>query len=139
MPDPAATEEELRRNGLTPAADAVRREVAAAFGRLPSGGYAPGGVSTGHSPGSAHYDGRALDWFFRPVDAQSTRRGWALAHFLVANAERLGVATVIFSDRIWTARRSGEGWRTYDPGSDAEDPAAQAVLRHLDHVHVDVA
>jgi len=136
---PPGTDQNPLPNGLTPAADAVRREVAAAFGRLPSGGYAPGGVSSGHSAGSAHYDGRAIDYFFRPVDTVNTRRGWALAHFLVANAGRLGLATVIFDDRIWTAGRSSEGWRVYEPGTDAEDAGAQAVLRHLDHVHVDVA
>lgn len=136
---PPATDQTPQPNGLTPAAEAVRREVAVAFGRLPSGGYAPGGVASGHSAGSAHYDGRAIDYFFRPVDAENTRRGWALAHFLVANAGRLGVGTVIFDDRIWTARRSGEGWRAYEPGTDADDPGTAAVLRHLDHVHVDVA
>jgi hypothetical protein len=43
---------------------------------------------------------------------------------------------VIFDDKIWTARRSGEGWRDYDAGSRSGD---STVLRHLDHVHVDVA
>ncbi len=136
--DEGTAGQRLGANGLTPAADAVRRQVAADFGELPSGGYAPGGVSSGHARGSAHYDGRAIDYFFRPVSAEATRRGWALAHYLVANARRLDIATVIFDARIWTARRSGEGWRPYEPQTDAADPATRAVLRHLDHVHVDV-
>ncbi|MBA2640435.1 MAG: hypothetical protein H0U77_10755 [Nocardioidaceae bacterium] len=119
--------------GLTGNALTVRDEVRSAFGPLPDGGYAPEGVRTGHQQGSAHYDGRAVDFFFRPVSETSNRAGWALAQFLVAGAEQWSVATVIYDDRIWTAARSGEGWRDYDIGSD--DP----VLRHLDHVHVDVA
>jgi hypothetical protein len=47
----------------------------------------------------------------------------------------LDVRTVIFDERIWTSRRSGEGWREYDvTGSGDPD-----VLLHRDHVHVDVA
>lgn len=134
--EPSATEEPLTEAGLTPTAQQLRARVAGVFGPLPQGGFAPGGVTTGHSEGSAHYDGRAVDYFFRPVNETNTQRGWALAHFLVAWAEELSVATVIFDDRIWTARRSDEGWRDYDPGSSSE---SSAVLRHLDHVHVDVA
>jgi hypothetical protein len=44
---------------------------------------------------------------------------------------------VIFDDRIWTAGgRSGDGWRPYTPPQRTGDPD---TLRHLDHVHVDVA
>ena len=120
-------------SGLTADARAVRAAVRQAYGALPDGGYEPEGVTSGHQPGSAHYDGRAVDFFFRPVDADANRAGWSLAQFLVASAERLNVATVIYDDAIWTAARSDEGWREYE--IDSDDP----VLRHLDHVHVDVA
>ncbi len=133
---PEATGDRPGAEGLTPTAQAVRDEVGEAFGDIPEGGFAPEGVATGHSEGSAHYEGRAVDFFFRPVNDENNQRGWALAHFLVAQAERLSVATVIFDDRIWTASRSGEGWRDYDEGDSSGDPI---VLRHLDHVHVDVA
>lgn len=123
-------------DGLTDNARAVRDDVRATFGRLPEGGYAPGGVRTGHSEGSAHYEGRAVDFFFRPVGGVRTRRGWALAHYLVARAADLNVSTVIFDERIWTARRSDEGWRTYEISARSGD---QDVLLHRDHVHVDVA
>ena len=54
----------------------------------------------------------------------------------IGNAERLGIRTVIYRDRIWTARRSMQGWREYRfSGPDPDNP----VNRHLDHVHVDVA
>ena len=42
-------------------------------------------------------------------------RGWAVAHYLVAHADRLAVETVIFDGRIWTARRALQGWRDYAP------------------------
>ena len=124
------------RNGLTPRADRVRRELKRAFGDLALGGFAAGGVSTGHMRGSAHYDGRALDVFVRPVTAANRRRGWAMASYLVAHASRLQVDHVIFDARIWSAGlRSEAGWRDYDPGSARGD---SAVLEHRDHVHVDV-
>ncbi|HET6626801.1 MAG TPA: hypothetical protein VFG63_10465 [Nocardioidaceae bacterium] len=129
--------EDMRRDGLTPRADAVRRDLARAFGDLALGGFAPGGVSTGHMEGSAHYDGRALDIFVRPVSERNQRHGWAIAQYLVAHADRLLIEHVIFDDKIWTAGpRSEAGWRDYDPGS---GPGDRAILEHRDHVHVDVA
>lgn len=123
-------------DGLTRNARAVLEDVRTAFGSLSVGGFAPDGVRSGHAAGSAHYEGRAIDFFFRPVDAANNRRGWALAQYLVANADRLEVRTVIFDDRIWSASRSDEGWRDYVAADSGGDPV---VLRHLDHVHVDVA
>jgi hypothetical protein len=121
--------------GLTPRAAVMLRQLEQAFGPQRTGGYAPGGVREGHAEGSAHYEGRAVDVFFRPVTADQRQRGWAAAQWLVANADRLGVATVIYDNRIWTARRSGQGWRAYvPPGGPTDNP----TLRHEDHVHVDV-
>lgn len=130
-------------NGLTARANAVRRDMDRAFGRLPLGGFAPGGVTTGHVARSAHYEGRAIDIFFRPVNAEHRRQGWAVAQYLVANAARLDVADVIFDGRIWTAGElSKQGWRSYTPPASElpahADKATRAVLEHRDHVHVDV-
>ena len=123
-------------NGLTPRADAVRRNVERAFGGLPLGGFAPGGVHDGHQAGSAHYDGRAIDIFVRPIDAANNRKGWAIAQYLVAHAVRLKIDHVIFDGKIWSAgAMSGQGWRRYDAG---DRPGNRAVLEHRDHVHVDV-
>ncbi len=134
--DVAAASTELTESGLTARADAVRRELVDRFPGVDLGGYAPGGVNEGHMEGSAHYDGRAVDAFVRPISAANNITGWAIAHYLVANAERLDIATVIFDDRIWTARRSGSGWRDYDvPSSSGGN---QQILEHRDHVHVDV-
>ena len=122
--------------GLTSRAEAVRGDVRQAFGGLPDGGFQPGGVTTGHMAGSAHYEGRAVDYFFRPINARNNIKGWALAQYLVANADRLDIETVIYDDRIWTKRRSGAGWRDYEVPPRGGD---QAILEHRDHVHVDVA
>lgn len=124
-----------RGNGLTANANSMLRNVEHAFGEISTGGYARGGVDSGHSEGSAHYDGRAVDFFFKPVNSDSKLAGWALAHYVVANADRLDVETVIYDDLIWTASRSSARWRGYD----APDGPNQQTLRHLDHVHVDVA
>jgi hypothetical protein len=132
----AVKTEAIGRNGLTPRADAVRKDLIRTFGTLSTGGYAPGGVSTGHMEGSAHYEGRAVDVFVRPISAANTTKGWAMAQYLVARADLLKIKTVIFSDKIWTAGgRSDSGWRDYTPPERSGDPA---ILRHLDHVHVDV-
>ncbi|WP_215815586.1 hypothetical protein ABFU82_02155 [Nocardioides sp. WV_118_6] len=123
----------LTASGLTPRADAVREDLLRHFGRLSLGGYAPGGVRTGHMEGSAHYDGRAIDVFVRPITEANNAKGWALAHWAVANAARLDIRTVIFDAKIWTAGR--QGWRDYTPSSSAGD---RKVLEHRDHVHIDV-
>jgi hypothetical protein len=127
--------EEVGESGLTPRARAVLADIRTSFGEVPVGGFDPDGVSNGHIGGSAHYDGRAIDIFFRPVDAENRRRGWALAHYLVARAKTLEVQTVIYDDRIWSAgMRSEAGWRDYREPNGAN----QQVLQHRDHVHVDV-
>jgi hypothetical protein len=131
----------LDARGLTGRAAALRLDLLDRFGRLSLGGYAPGGVHTGHMPGSAHYEGRAIDVFFRPANAANRARGWAMAQYLVANAERLAINTVIFDDQVWTARQADDGWRHYrvpDP-QNAHNARERAILEHRDHVHVDVA
>ena len=129
-----------RADGLTPRADAVRRDLNQAFGDLVLGGFAPGGVSTGHVTGSAHYKGKAIDVFFRPISADNTRRGWAVAQYLVANAKRLHVSHVIFDKRIWSGGdQSAAGWRDFNPAlTGKESTATRAILEHRDHVHVEV-
>jgi hypothetical protein len=122
--------------GLTARARRVRRSLERVFGPQQLGGFAAGGVRSGHMAGSAHYEGRALDVFLRPVTADNRRRGWAMASYLVAQARRLHIAHVIFDKRIWSVgTRSEQGWRVYHPPERAGD---RAVLEHRDHVHVDV-
>ncbi|GAA4919809.1 hypothetical protein GCM10023405_49470 [Streptomonospora salina] len=126
-------EQELTDSGLTPRAQALLDSAGEVFGTMSVGGYETGGVSSGHGEDSAHYDGRAVDVFYRPVSEENRREGWLLAHWLVAHAEQLHVAHVIFDDEIWSARDPRGGWQPYEAG----DPD-NAILRHLDHVHVDV-
>jgi len=124
--------------GLTRRAAVVRRDLEKAFGDLALGGFEPGGAKSGHMPGSAHYEGRALDVFVRPISEENNRRGWSIASYLVANADRLRIQNVIFDDQIWSAgARSEQGWRDYAPPSSSSGD--QAILEHRDHVHVDVA
>jgi len=128
--------QEAGADGLTPRTNTVLTEMTAAFGELSVGGFDPDGISTGHIEGSAHYDGRAIDIFFEPHDdPESDQAGWTVAHWLAVHADRLGIATLIYDDMIWTERRSDEGWRPYThPSGDT----ANITLRHLDHIHVDV-
>ncbi len=52
-----------------------------------------------------------------PADIES--RGWAVAHFLVANASDLGLTRISFAEQTWTAEDSDDGWQpTNTPDSD---------------------
>lgn len=123
--------------GLTPRAAVLREEANGQFGDLPDGGFGPQTPLPGRNPNGEHSLGRAVDFFFRPADsARQAREGWRLANWAVANAQQLGIRTVIYRDQIWTARRSIQGWRDYRfSGPDPDNP----INRHLDHVHIDVA
>lgn len=116
-------------DGFTPRARLVADELTAWFGDdTPITTYQTAGG------GSTHDQGLALDVFFPMQDGGGGREGWAAAHWLVANSERLGVAVVIYDDKIWSARRGAEGWRDYrHPSGSTTD-----TDRHLDHVHIDV-
>jgi hypothetical protein len=129
----------LDRVGLTKRAAVARRDLERAFGPQKLGGFAPGGVRSGHMVGSAHYQGRAVDVFFRPVNRKNRVEGWAMAQYLVANAERLRLNTVIYDGQIWTARRSFQGWRSYRVGHSGRSAETVAILEHRDHVHLDAA
>ncbi|WP_299517646.1 hypothetical protein [uncultured Serinicoccus sp.] len=121
-------------SGLTPRAQAVLDAVRAEVGDLPVGGFAPGGVDSGHGEESTHYEGRAVDYFFRPVTEDHLDDGWVLSQWLVAHADELTVQYVIFDDHYWGVRGSARGWQDYRAPGGSDDP----VLRHRDHVHVDV-
>lgn len=125
--------EEMTDSGLTPRAEQVRSAMTEVFGEQPLGGFTPGGFDYGHGEDSTHYDGRAIDIFFRPVTEENRRAGWWLSHWLIAHADELHIQYVIFDDRIWSTHSFSGQWRDYrSPDPDNE------ILRHLDHVHVDV-
>lgn len=102
--------------GVGANATAVHRAVCAAFPSITNyGGYRPGGGN--------HAAGRAVDIMVRGS------LGWQVAKYVRANAGRLGATEVIYSRKIWTTQRAGEGWRSMsDRGS--------ATANHYDHVHV---
>lgn len=122
-------------SGLTPRAVLTRTAMREVFGRQKLGGFAPGGVRSGHIEGSAHYEGRAVDVFFRPLSTANTQRGWLVAQWNVAHAEALNLATVIFDRHIWSAARAEQGWRDYQH---PDGPTDNPILLHRDHVHLDV-
>ncbi|MBS2938612.1 SH3 domain-containing protein [Nocardioides sp. J2M5] len=72
-----------------------------------------------------HGQGRAIDIMV------SGDLGWSIAEFLRANYSALGIEYIIYSQKIWSVERSGEGWRGMsDRGS--------VTANHYDHVHVTV-
>lgn len=125
--------EQLTPTGLTPRAERLREAMTGVFGDQSLGGFAPGGIDHGHGAESTHYDGRAMDIFFRPVTEENRRAGWRLAHWLVAHAGELDIQYVIFDDTFWSVHSSRGKWQDYN----APEPGNE-ILRHLDHVHVDV-
>jgi hypothetical protein len=127
--------EPMGASGLTARAATLRLAMRGTFGKQNLGGFAPGGVHAGHIQGSAHYEGRAIDVFFRPISATNQQLGWLQAQWAVAHADRLQVATVIFDRHVWSAEQSASGWRSYVY---PEGPTDNPILLHDDHVHVDV-
>ncbi|MBG6180825.1 hypothetical protein [Arthrobacter sp. CAN_A1] len=125
--------EQVTDTGLTPRAEQVRQAMAEVFGEQSLGGFAPGGVGQGHGEASTHYDGRAIDVFYRPVNEENRREGWILAHWLVAHADDLDIQYVIFDDEFWSAHLARGQWHYYEAPAPGNE-----ILRHLDHVHVDV-
>lgn len=124
--------EEERPSGMTPRTETLKAGVEEHFSDTSIGGYVAGGYDSGHGEGSAHYEGRALDIFYRPVNEDNRREGWLMAHWLIAHAPEFQVDVIIFDDKIWSTRYPSLGWRHYEADPDNE------ILRHLDHVHVDV-
>ena len=104
-------------SGLKANAVKVYRAVCAKFPQVKS----YGGLRPGDS--GEHGSGRALDIMI------SGSTGDAIAAWVRENHQALGVSEVIWSQRIWTVERSGDGWR---PMSDR----GSATANHYDHVHV---
>jgi len=135
-PTAAHGEPALNDLGLTTNANGMFEAVRKDFDFIPWGGFGPGGVTTGHIKGSAHYEGRAVDFFFKPYDSSYKKKaGWRLAQWAVMHADELHIATVIYDDKIWSRNFSVKGWRDF-VYPDSKNPTP--TMRHLDHVHIDV-
>lgn len=101
--------------GVSPNIAKVHQAVCARFPEITTYG-------TFRSDGE-HGQGLAVDIMV------SGERGWEVAEFVRANASALGVNYAIYSQKIWSVQRSGEGWRGMsDRGS--------TTANHYDHVHV---
>ena len=106
-------------SGLTQDAIRVHRALCARYPQISSFG--------GRRASSGfHGTGQAIDAMIA-----SSSVGWDIANWTRANASKLGVSEVIYSQKIWTVQRSSEGWRSME---DRGSPTAN----HYDHVHVSV-
>ena len=90
---------------------------------------------------SEHPLGRACDVTFgnhigQAATGASLEAGWAMAHWLQANADTLGVQYLIWQGKAWTRARSDAGWRPYDGGG-MHDPTS-ITGGHYDHLHITV-
>ncbi len=102
-------------SGVSPNIAAVHEAVCAEFPEITSYG-------TFRSDGE-HGQGLAVDIMV------SGSRGYEVAEFVRKYYAELGVNYIIYSQRIWSLDRSGEGWRGMsDRGS--------TTANHYDHVHV---
>jgi len=72
-----------------------------------------------------HSQGRAVDIMV------SGSTGWEIAEYLRENAGALGIEYLIYSQKIWSVERGGEGWR-------GMSNRGSATANHYDHVHVTV-
>jgi uncharacterized protein YgiM (DUF1202 family) len=104
-------------SGVTSSAMAVYESVCSQFPTITTYG--------GWRGDGEHSDGTAIDVMV------SGDLGWQVAEYLRANASTFGLYDIIYSQKIWTADRSAEGWRYMeDRGS--------TTANHYDHVHVKV-
>ena len=117
-------------NGLVPEAVRVRDLVTSQFGVTDFGGYATGG----HTSGSDHYTGHAIDIMLTPMGPANTELGWQIALYLQSNARTLQIKYLIWQALIWSPERAAEGWRPYQHPNGGTSP----TLLHFDHVHVSV-
>lgn len=102
-------------SGVSPNIAAVHRAVCANFPSITTYGTFRGD--------GEHAQGIAVDIMV------SGELGWQVAEFVRANYAELGVSYLIYSQRIWSVERGGEGWR---PMSDR----GSVTANHYDHVHV---
>lgn len=103
-------------SGLQPAAVRTYRAVCNAFPELSAYG--------GQDGHGEHVNGQAIDFM-----VPSSSVGQRLADFVFAHRAELDLFDIIWSQRIWTIERSGEGFRSMsDRGS--------ATANHYDHVHI---
>jgi hypothetical protein len=118
---------------VTPRTAHLVSQIRQAFGTVPIWCWAPRPAN----PTSDHPRGRACDITYGAIGRFPTTseraEGWAMADWLTANAQPLGVAYVIWDGLIWSPI---SGWGPYSGGGiyNPADPTGG----HYDHVHVSV-
>lgn len=121
--------------GLTPDAVAILRCGLGDFPMIRAYGCL---ATSGHTPGSDHYTGRACDFMIPGQATRDTKDGVALGNSMAAyfkdHARQFGVTYIIWHGRIWNSSRAAEGWRVYRHPSGSTN----WTLLHMDHVHVSV-
>jgi hypothetical protein len=103
IPTDEFSAESPQAHGLTPRANGLRGDLDRAFP----------GLSLGLA--AKRSQSHAVKVSLNAVN-DHRRIGWALASYLVANADRLGVAMVAFDGRVWSADQSTDGWQTWRSG-----------------------
>ncbi|MGR7001645.1 hypothetical protein ACU686_32425 [Yinghuangia aomiensis] len=56
-------------------------------------------------------------------------RGWAIASWAVAHAQRLGIRGVSYGGKVWTRGDGGDGWQTVKSGSGKAAPRTRRRCR----------
>ena len=87
-----------------------------------------GGYRSGDTDPVGHTAGLALDFMIDDIP-HGADTGTALARYIKTHADQIGVAYVIWQQRIWSVQRADEGWRVM---SDRGNPTDN----HMDHVHL---
>ncbi|TQK71823.1 MULTISPECIES: hypothetical protein [unclassified Nocardioides] len=106
--------------GVSPSIEKIHEAVCANFPDI-----SVYGTFRGASISGDHETGRAVDIMI------SGSEGWKVAEFVRANYAALGVSYIIYSQKIWSVERAGEGWR-------GMPNRGSATANHYDHVHVSV-
>lgn len=126
--------EAMLRGGLTPRTTRVLRLVQRRFPGVDSiGGYCRGGCTSGHTEGSDHYSGQAID-----VMTTNKALGDRIARYLIRHQAELGVHYLIWRNQIWNADMAGQGWRGYCPDNCPFGATSDPTALHHDHVHISV-
>lgn len=124
-PDKASSGYEL--GTVLPQTALVANTVGSRFGIRTIGGFRDA-TSPYDDLRNGHSVGLALDFMIDDLEAGSDVGDQVAAH-LQENADRVGVAYIIWRQRIWSPDRASEGWRPMaDRGS--------ATQNHMDHVHL---
>jgi hypothetical protein len=128
IPDPTGTG-----GCVTPRTAQLVRQIQQNFGTVPIWCWAP----RPSNPTSDHPRGRACDITYGAIGRFPTTReradGWAMADWLITNAEPLGLAYVIWDGHIWSPF---SGWRPYTGGG-IYNPS-HPTGGHHDHIHISV-